>query len=80
MSNNLTQGRKIKIMRTVRGFTQGELAKEVELTPQMLSCFENDHAIPSNASLKKIKAALSWPSDDQAEAAFAILIGNGDKR
>ena len=80
MSNILTQGRKIKIMRIVRGLTQGELAKKVELTPQMLSCFENDHAIPSNASLKKIKAALFWPLDDQAEAAFAILTGDKDKR
>lgn len=70
-------GKQIEIMRIVRGISQEEFAELVGVTYQTVSCWQNDHNIPRDENLEKIKAALAWPSDDQAEVAFGILAGDG---
>lgn len=74
----ITLGKQIQAMRTIRGMKQGKLAELIGVRQPMLSEYENDKSLPSEKTLKKIKAVLSWPSDGQAEAAFAILAGDGD--
>jgi transcriptional regulator with XRE-family HTH domain len=79
MTNKLTQGKQIRIMRTVRGLNQGELAEKIGMAQVTLSYIENDHVAPTPERMEMIKAVLSWPPDDQAEAAFAILARDGSK-
>ena len=72
-------GKRIKVMRAIRGLKQGELAEEADVRQPTLSEFEHDKTRPCEDTLERIKAALRWPSDDQAEIAFAILAGDGDE-
>lgn len=69
----VTLGTQIQMMRVARRMKQGELAKLIGKRQPTLSEYENDHSLPSEKTLQKIKAVLAWPSDDQAETAFAIL-------
>jgi len=64
-------------MRTARGISQGELARRLKIHQPTLSSWERDRAKPSDDTLQQIKAALDWPSDDQAGVAFEILAGDG---
>lgn len=73
-------GKQIHIMRTVRGIKQGELARLIKKRQPTLSEFETDKLRPSEKTLQTIKAVLSWPSDDQAKIAFAILANDGDRQ
>lgn len=51
-------GDNIKTLRKKRRYTQTELAKEVNLSPQMISLIESNSVLPSIISLKKIATAL----------------------
>lgn len=73
----VTLGKQIRVMRTLRGINQGELAKLVGICQPTLSEYENDKSLPSEKTLQKIKAALIWPSDGQIEVALAILANDG---
>lgn len=73
----ITLGKQLQAMRIIRGYNQAKFARSVGYTPQTYSSFENDHVIPPDDRLREIKAALGWPSDDQAEVAFGILAGKG---
>lgn len=77
MTSKLTLGKKIKAMRALHGMSQGELARIIGMPQVTLSYIENDHVGPTPEKMEVIKAALSWP--DEAEAAFAILAGDGDE-
>lgn len=79
MIGKLTLGKQIKIMRTVRGLNQGELAEKIGKAQVTLSYIENDHVAPTPETMKTIKAILCWPSDDQAEIAFSILAHDGSE-
>lgn len=79
MTNKLTQGKQIKIMRTIRGLNQGELAEKIGKAQVTLSYIENDHVAPTPETMQTIKAILSWPPDDQAEIAFNILMNDGSE-
>ena len=72
-------GKRIHIMRTVRGMKQGELARLIGKRQPTLSEFETDKLRPSKRTLQTIKAVLSWPADDQAEIAFSILASDGSE-
>lgn len=74
---NLTLGKQIHIIRTAQGIGRGEFAELVGVSPVTVSMWENDHSVPFTKNLERIKAILNWPSDDQAEIAFAILAGDG---
>lgn len=63
-------------MRIARGISQEELARRVGATYQTVSSWENDHSVPRDGNLEKIKAVLGWT--DQAEVAFGILAGDGE--
>jgi len=58
---------------------QGEFAKLIGKCQPTLSDFEHDKLSPSKKTLQTIKATLSWPPDDQAEIAFAILANDGSE-
>lgn len=77
MTEQLTLGKQIKIMRTVRGLNQGELAQKIGMAQVTLSYIENDHVAPTPKRMEMIKAVLSWPSD--AETAFSILANDGNE-
>jgi len=77
MTDKVTLGRKIHIMRIIRGISQGELARRLKMHQPTLSSFERDHTKPSDDTLERIKTELDWPSDDQVEAVFEILVGDG---
>ena len=77
MSKNLTLGKRIHIMRTAQGIERDEFARLVGVSPVTVSMWENDRSVPFAKNLEKIKAALTWPPDDQAEVAFSILAGDG---
>lgn len=75
----VTLGTQIRVIRTIRGMKQGELAEAADVRQPTLCEFENSKTLPCEDTLQRIKAALHWPSDeDQVEAAFAILAGTGD--
>jgi len=74
MRRNLSPGKKIRVMRIIRGIEQEKFAQMVGVSYQTVSSWENDHHIPHDRNMERIKAALHWPSDeDQVEAAFSIL-------
>jgi len=75
----VTLGKQIRVIRTLRGINQGELAKLVGIRQPTLSEYETDKSLPSKKTLQKIKAALSWPSDGQIGVAFSILMNDGSK-
>jgi len=77
MTKKITQGKQIKIMRTARGFSQGELAEKIGKAQVTLSYIENDHVAPTSETMQTIKTVLSWPPNDQAEIAFSILANDG---
>lgn len=68
-------GHKIKLIRQARRISQLEIAKLTGIDNTRLSLIENGYANPTDEQLAKIKAALSWPSDEAVEAAFALLQG-----
>jgi len=70
-------GQRVKILMAARGFkTQSRLAAVTGLDPSVVSRICNGRYNPTDEERRKIKAALDWPSDDQAEVAFEILVGN----
>jgi len=72
-------GKRIKVMRAIRGLKQWELAEKADVRQPTLSEFEHDKTRPCEDTLERIKAALHWPSDEeQVEVAFSILMGAGD--
>jgi len=72
-------GQRVKILMAARGFkTQAKLAAVTGLDPSVVSRICNGRYNPTDEEKQKIKVALRWPSDDQAEAAFAILASAGD--
>ena len=77
MTDKVTLGRRLQVMRIIRGHKQGKFARSVGYAPQTYSLFENDHEVPPDDRLQEIKAALGWPSDEQAEIAFDILVKGG---
>jgi len=79
MTEKITLGKQIKIMRTARNLSQGKLAEKIGMAQVTLSYIENDHVAPTAERMELIKAVLSWPPDDQAEAAFAILAHDGSE-
>ena len=71
-------GKRIKVMRAIRGLKQWELAEKADVRQPTLSEFEHDKTRPCEDTLERIKAALHWPSDeDQEDAAFAFLADDG---
>ena len=70
----VTLGKQIRIMRILKGINQGELARLAGIHQPTLSGYETDKFLPSEKTLRKIKAVLPWPSDGQIEAAFSILV------
>jgi transcriptional regulator with XRE-family HTH domain len=73
-------GKQIKAMRAIRGLKQWELAEKADVRQPTLSEFEHDKVRPCEDTLERIKAALHWsPDEDQMDAAFAILAGDGIK-
>jgi len=77
MRTNLSLGKRIHIMRTAQGIERDEFARLVGVSPVTVSMWENDRSVPFARNLEKIKAILGWPSNDQAEVAFGILVGWG---
>lgn len=78
MRQNLSLGKKIRVMRIIRGIEQNEFAQLVNATRQTVSNWENDHYVPRDKNMEQIKAILHWPG--QAEIAFSILAGDEDKQ
>ena len=66
-------GQQIRGLRQFQGMTQRELGQEIGVSHAMISYIESGQAVPTDAQLSRIKAALQWP--EQAEEAFAILEG-----
>ena len=76
-------GKRIKVMRAIRGLKQWELAEKADVRQPTLSEFEHDKTRPCEDTMERIKAALHWPSDEsQVDVAFSILAnaGDGDKQ
>jgi DNA-binding XRE family transcriptional regulator len=78
MRENLSLGKKIRVMRIIRGIEQDEFAQLVDATYQTVSGWENDHHVPHDRNMERIKAVLRWPDEDQAQIAFAILADTRD--
>lgn len=68
-------GNQIRNLRNLRGMYLSELQEKTGIHYTWLSRIETGKAIPTEDELERIKAALSWPSDDAVEAAFALLQG-----
>ena len=75
ISVSSTIGDKIKTVRMFRQMSQKELGDRTELSQFVISFIETNRANPTDEQLTKIKAALSWPSDEAVEAAFLLLQG-----
>jgi transcriptional regulator with XRE-family HTH domain len=56
-------GRTIRKLRTDRGVSQQDLARDADVTPSFLSLLENDHRRPSLLVLRRIAAALDVPEE-----------------
>lgn len=69
--NAITVGAQIRIMRTIRDLKQGEFARQIGISQQLLSYIETNKVAPTPSKMEAIKAALNWPQD--ADTAFAIL-------
>lgn len=56
-------GEKIKTLRTLRGINQLQLAKEIGVTKQCISNWENDNILPSIEMLIKLSAYFNVTTD-----------------
>lgn len=72
---NSNIGQQIKALRTIRKMSQKELGERVGVSHAAISYIEGGIMTPSNELMSRIRAALSWPSDEAVEAAFALLQG-----
>jgi len=70
---SLSVGDKIKTVRMFRQMSQQELGRRTGLSQFVISFIETNRANPTDDQLSRIKGALSWPSDEAVEAAFALL-------
>lgn len=70
-------GEQIRELRKKAGLNQTELAWAIGVSQSLISMMELNQRIPSAEQFERIKAALSWPSDEAVEAAFALLQSNG---
>ena len=68
-------GTQIRVMRVVRGISQGNLARLAGIAGRDLSQIETGKMLPTPETERCIKAPLRWPA--QAEAAYAILEREG---
>lgn len=81
MTDELTTGQKIRAMMAVRNIkTQVALAKGIGVNDSIVSLICNDKVAPTSSQLKTIKKFLRWPPGEEAEAAFAILVGDEKSR
>lgn len=71
---NIPIGKKVKIIRTIRGWRQIDLARRANLDPATLIRFERGGRNHHYSTREKIEAAFGFGlSDPIVEAAFAIL-------
>lgn len=82
MIDNQFTGKRIRIMLAARELNQGDLSRLTGYHSSVISLLCNDKVHASKEQIQAIKAVLDWPTDDQAETAFAILadMGDGEER
>lgn len=68
-------GKKLVILRVVRGYTQAELARRARMSRPNLALIENDRVTPGEEYAAKLRSALDWTPE--MERAFEILEGDG---
>ena len=61
---------RLKILRIMRGMTQQQLAKTVDIPVGMFSYIETGKILPTSDWENRIKMALDWPED----TVFASLL------
>lgn len=76
MTDSISLGQRIKILRTIRGLNQGELAERIGMSQVNLSYIENDHVKPGSKRMLAILSELGW--SEEMEPAFEILAGTRD--
>ena len=67
-------GRKVRVMRVVRGLTQIELARKAEISKPYLAIIETGQVTPTEEFAGKLRSALGWTPE--MEGAFAVLEGH----
>jgi len=68
-------GVQLRTMRAVRGVSQLELARVVEIPNYHISLFESGNMLPSPGIVDRLRIALRW--DQQADEGLRLL-GDGD--
>ena len=68
-------GTKVKVLRAVRGLTQGELATRARVSKAYIAMMETGKAVPADGYAARLHEALGWTPE--LEEAFAILEGDG---
>lgn len=58
-----TKGQRIKRIRKLRGLTQPELAKKVNVSPQVISNWEREYTSISDDDLERLSKALNVSTD-----------------
>ena len=69
-NSDMTFAYRLKILRIMRGVTQQQLAKTVDIPVGMLSYIETGKILPTSDWENRIKMALDWPED----TVFASLL------
>lgn len=69
-------GRKVRVMRVVRGLTQIELARKAEISKPYLAIIETGQVTPTEGFAKRLRDALDWTPE--IEQAFVILEGQNE--
>lgn len=69
----ISDGERIRLMRSVRRMTQIELAQKTGIPNSWLSYFEKGHVLPTPEQVEQIQDALGWTAAD--EEALAVLVG-----
>jgi len=68
---------KVKVLRTMRGWSQGDLARACGIGNFDLSKIETGKMLPSEAWDRRIRAALGWtPAVDAALDALAVALAS----
>ncbi len=68
-------GRRLRMMRALRGIDQKELARRTGIPNWVLSNIETSKMLPTPETEAKVRDALHWPA--RADEAFATLEGDG---
>lgn len=55
---------KLRVLRAERNLTQGELAKLCNLSRTTINSVENETAMPSGETIKKLSCALNVPASE----------------